>query len=418
MAYQADYQLTAQEDVPASRDWGVHLLAALATLSLIFSWTAILGSLAILTQMALLAAIVFLKPLTTAEALKRCWPLMIVALLPPLSTLWSEEPGASLRYGVQLTFTFVIGITVAAVTTPRHWVRAVFIASFVICLICIGYGRRGGSAEGPVLIGILGSKNAMAVLAQLVLASALAVIFDRGQARLMRLGALSALPVAAFVLANGQSAGGLITAFLGVVLLAGFGVFSLLRPRGRIVLTIVMLIFLAPIMAALPMLVADAQDFSINVLRKDPGLTGRDYLWAFADRLISEKPLIGHGFRAIWLGDDSTTVGLLRWAGLKDGRGFHFHDTYREWAVDFGRVGQVLIIAAFAASGVRLLFQAVAQPSAPMAFMASMFLILAVRAKVEYVFMPFGPTTVLLVGLAAAAWIAPLRERLEPAPLR
>lgn len=405
LAQPADDDGQARPD--AKPDWGDQLISLVAIGLLTFSWTAILGALSVLIQLGLLALLVYLKPVTIARALRQCWPLLILAVLTCASTLWSDMPGASLRYGLQLAITLLIGIAVTSVTSVRGWVRAVFLATFIICVVCIAYGRKGVSAEGPVLIGILGSKNVMAMLAQIVLTSGLAVLIDRRQPPWARLCAPIAIPVSLFVLLTVQSAGGLITAALSVVLLFGFWALSLLRMRGRVVLAIAMLLMSAPVVVALPTIQAEAETFSETVLKKDPGLTGRDYLWAFADKLIAEQPVLGHGFRAIWMGQDSRTIGLLRWAGQKDGRGFHFHDSYREWAVDFGLVGAAVVIGVLALSGGRLILRGVAQPSAAFAFVVAMFIVTAIRAKVEAVFMPLAPTTLLLFCLAATAWIPP-----------
>ncbi|MDG2520304.1 O-antigen ligase family protein [Caulobacter segnis] len=397
-------------------DWGDVLIAGLALAALTLSWTGILGALSILLQLAVLGALVWLKPVTVIDAFKRGWPLLIVGVLPCLSTLWSTVPGVSLRYGAQLAVTLAIAVAVVAVSPLRTYVRGVFLSTLMILAICIVYGRRGASAEGPVLIGILGSKNAMAFLAQLVLVSGVAVLGDGRQPLWARLPALAGIPAALFVLATGQSAGGMITAVLGLVLLAGFAGLAWLPPKGRAAAAAILVLMLAPLAAAMPILVEEAQTFASDVLHKDAGLTGRDWLWAFADRLIADRPLIGHGYRSIWLGDDATTIGLLRWAGLTDGKGFHFHDNYREWAVDFGLVGAAVIGLALGASGVRLIVNAVSRPGLAPAFVTAMFLVMAVRAKVENVFMPFQPTTLLLFALAAWAWVAPPPPLEDEAP--
>ncbi|WP_369061743.1 O-antigen ligase family protein [Caulobacter sp. 73W] len=404
------------EDHARPSDWGDVLIGGLALAALTLSWTAILGPLNILLQLAVLGALVWLKPVTVIGAVQRAWPLIAIGVLVCLSTLWSTAPGVSLRYGAQLALTIAIAVTIVAVSPLRTYVRGVFLSTFLILLICIAYGRRGASAEGPVLIGILGSKNAMGVLSQLVLVSGLAVLGDGRQPLWARLPALAGLPAAAFVLATGQSAGGMITAVLGVGLLIGFGALGLLPPRGRAAAAAILVLMLAPLAAAMPILVEEAQTFASDVLHKDAGLTGRDWLWAFADRLIADRPLIGHGFRSTWLGDNSTTLGLLRWAGLTDGKGFHFHDTYREWAVDFGLLGAAAIGLALAASGVRLIIHAVSRPGLAPAFVVSMFLVMAVRAKVENVFMPFQPTTLLLFALAAWGWLASAAPAEDEAP--
>lgn len=405
---------------PLDAPWAAE---ALCLLALVLTWTAILGSINIILQLGVLALLVCIRPVTLATTLTRAWPLLAIPLVACLSVIWSTAPEISLRYGVQMLLTALIAMSVVGALSTRALVRIIFLSALFICLVCIADGRRGISATGPVLIGILGSKNAMAVLAQLVLAGAVAVVVDREQPAPVRLLGLLGAPVAGFVLLKGESAGGLITAALGVLLFTGLSVFAMLNVRWRALAIFALVAAMIPLAIGSSILLEEAQHFSTTVLHKDPGLTGRDYLWAHADRMIAERPWLGHGFRSAWLGGDADNIGLLRWAGVIDGKGFHFHDTYREWAVDFGLTGAALFCVLFAVAGVKSVARTIVAPSAPAAFLATMFLVLAIRAKVENVFLPFAPMTVQLFVLAFSGWLglrqtaATEREAdLEPAP--
>jgi exopolysaccharide production protein ExoQ len=394
---------------------------ALALATLVLSWTASLGAISIVLQLTVLVALIVIRPATLLQTLTRAWPLMAIPLLVCLSTIWSTAPGVSLRYGAQMLVTAVIGLALVAALPLRALVRAIFLSALMVCLICIVDGRQGPSITGPVLIGILGSKNLMAVLAQLLLASAVAVVVDRQQPTLVRLLGVVGVPVASFVLLKGESAGGLVTAALGLLLFVALRSFGALDLRWRTFAVVAAIAVLIPLAVGSSLLLDDAQHFSATVLHKDPGLTGRDYLWAHADKMIAERPWLGHGFRSAWLGGDADNIGLLRWAGVTDGKGFHFHDTYREWAVDFGLVGAALICGLLALAGARIVVRAVTAPSAPSAFLTAMFLIMAIRAKVENVFLPFAPATVLLFVLAFWGWLGSREVALappEPEPVR
>jgi len=388
---------------PLDAPWAAE---ALCLLALVLTWTAILGPINILLQLGVLTLLISIRSVTLTTTLTRAWPLLAIPLVTCLSAIWSTAPDVSLRYGVQMLMTALIAMAVVGALSTRALVRIIFLSALIICLVCIADGRRGSSATGPVLIGILGSKNAMAVLAQLVLAGAIAVTIDRLQPAPMRLLGLLGAPVAGFVLLKGESAGGLITAALGALLFAGLSVFAVLNTRWRALAIFALVAAMIPLAIGSSILLEEAQHFSTTVLHKDPGLTGRDYLWAHADRMIADRPWLGHGFRAAWLGVDPDTIGLLRWAGITDGKGFHFHDTYREWAVDFGLIGAALFCALFAIAGAKSVARAIVAPSPPAAFLATMFLILAVRAKVENVFLPLAPMTVQLFILAFSGWLA------------
>ena len=57
-----------------------------------------------------------------------------------------------------------------------------------------------------------------------------------------------------------------------------------------------------PALVALPEIERQAVIIQTDVLGKDARLTGRTLLWEEADSLIAQAPLVGHGYKAIWLG--------------------------------------------------------------------------------------------------------------------
>lgn len=396
----------------------VDLLAGAASaLLLTATWLGGFGPIAPLMIMVCAAALVVLKPRESMTGVFQCWPLLLVAALAVLSALWSTAPSVSLRYGSQLGITILAAVLMVSVLRPDGFVRAVFLSSTVILTLCLLSGRQGPSLAGPVLIGVLGSKNEMGGLTHLLLCSGLALAVDGSQPRWLRLSTLPVGATALFVLLTGFSAG----AVLATLMFAGVFVILTLAARTppaiRVLLVLCLLAFAVPLWMLRADLVAMWEDFVVNILHKDVGLTGRDYLWAYADRLIADRPLLGHGFRSTWLGSGAETIGLLRWAGLTSGAGFSFHDNYREWLVDFGYAGGGLIAVVMFTGLARTALRAMSPVSTPgWLFLASIGIVFAARAKVENLFGPFNSSTVIIVAAVAYGLIHLRKQFPSPRP--
>jgi exopolysaccharide production protein ExoQ len=192
---------------------------------------------------------------------------------------------------------------------------------------------------------------------------------------------------------------------VSVTLFIGLLTLQRLRPGGRIGAIVALVIVSSPIVALLPEISQLIDDFIVNVLRKDPGLTGRAALWARAEDLIARRPLLGYGFQAIWLGDSSDTIGLLRATGQRDGRAFNFHNTYRQFAVDTGLVGMGVLIAILVVSLLAAVRQYIVRPTVATTFFF-VFLILALaRSHTEVQLVAFSVFTLLFfVCLTYAFW--------------
>lgn len=383
------------------------------------SWLSLLGPIAPLMMMGATLGILALAPMTVFQALLRCWPILIVAGLAPLSALWSTDPSISLRYGVQLAITLGAAVALASVTGPRAFLRIVFLGSLFVLALCILSGRQGGSPQGPVLIGVLGSKNEMGQLCQLAICSAIMTALSRGEARWLRLLAVPAAAFAGLVLAYTFATGAVLTTLAFLLAAAVFALGSRLPTGSKFLLAGLLLLFAVPLWLIQADIVRFYEWFVVNVLGKDIGLTGRDYLWAHADRMIGDRPALGHGYRSTWLGSGPDTIGLLRWAGLSSGAGFNFHDTYREWMVDFGIAGAVVVLLGLGAGMIRLIGVSLSRrATTAIVFAAASVVVLAARAKVETIYGPFGSSGLLIGVTAAFGYLSAGSGRPVPAPGR
>lgn len=368
-------------------------------------WLGLLGPVAPLMVLSGAAGLVALNP-GRLVFLVRLWPLLLIGVLAMASAVWSAEPGVSGRFGFQLLLTIGVGAVLAVTCTSNRLVRGLFVACAIVLVLSILSGRQGLSASGPVLIGLLGSKNEMGTLCFLLLAASAAVSLSPSQPRTMRLAAVPVGAVAALYLLMAFSAGAVLGAAIFFSVFCGLLVASRLTASAKVLLVLTAVVLALPLWLVKDDLAQIWRHILVDVLHKDTGLTGRDYLWAHADALIAAQPLLGHGYRSTWLGHGVDTIGLLRWAGLQSGEGFSFHNSYREWLVDFGFFGTALIVLALAVGSGRLLLRSSRRGVAvSQLFFASLGVVFAIRAYFEYIFGPFSSTTILVIVIAGLGYL-------------
>lgn len=380
-----------------------------------------LGSPVVLAELALLGALLTIRWREAWSLLRASSPFLLLPLLAVASAGWSDVPGASFRYGLQLLVTVVIGTAIAGTVPLPRIPLIVFIGTGVATLIGIASGRTGTSLEGEVLIGLAGSKNQMGYISLFWLSSALCVMASSRSGWLLRIAAFLSVGLAFYMIWQGHATTALISAIVAVAILGVLGVASLLPSGGRLFSLCAMALLLIPAAAALPQIEDYADHIRADVLQKDAGLTGRSLLWESADELIARRPVTGYGYKAIWMGEQG--VGLLARNEQRDGRAFHFHDTIRELRVDLGIPGLVLFLVPLGYVLIRLVPLLVAEITPARAFLAVTLLLICLRIRTELEVGPFLIDTVLLyVALAGISRTpiaqAPPRKARTPMPIR
>jgi O-antigen ligase len=107
------------------------------------------------------------------------------------------------------------------------------------------------------------------------------------------------------------------------------------------------LVILAVIGTATTAIYLTYPDFVFGALGSDPTLTGRTELWASVLRLISEKPVLGWGYSAMWLPKDPITIVISNAVGWTVPEA---HNALLEVTLDLGLVGLVIVITFVAVS--------------------------------------------------------------------
>jgi exopolysaccharide production protein ExoQ len=364
------------------------------------------GVAALLLQLAAFGAVLAICWRRLPAILFMALPFALLPIFAVLSALWSDVPMISLRYGVQLLITVLMGVVLARVLDLRQLVLAVFIGVSLACLLGLASGRTGASESGAVLIGLAGSKNQFSYFALFWIGSALCVLASARHRPFTRIAAALMLLPAAFVLWQGNSMTAIVSAALMAAMLALLALAHWLGRGGRMFALAAAGLLAAPVLVGLPQIEAEATRFRSDVLGKDSRLTGRTLLWEAADSLIRQQPVIGHGYKAIWLGHQGK--GLLARNDQDDGRAFHFHDTFRELQADLGLIGLLLFLVPVGFVFLRSIVLLIARVDAPRAFAVVTLLTILLRVRTELVIGPFLTETVVLYAVLAALLALPL----------
>lgn len=360
------------------------------------------GSGIVVLELLSLAAILTVRWREAMNVLVDCAPFLALPFVALLSAFWSELPLVSLRYGIQLVLTAIMGIVIARCVAPPRLPLVIFIGTASATIIGVILGRTGPSPDGPVLIGLAGSKNQMGYITLFWSTAAIAILCDgKKMLKLRFLAGVSLLP-ALGLLVNSESVTALVLSVLVAALAAVLIMLGQLPRTGRIVALICAFLMFPVALAAAPQIATFSERFRTDTLGKDDSLTGRTELWDAANALIAQQPVLGHGYRAVWLGPAGE--GLLARFGLRDGRTFNFHNTVVEMRVDLGIAGVAALFATLLAAWLRLLVLLFKGVDAALLFAALALFGLCARMLTELVIAPFLLDTIVLFALLGLVW--------------
>jgi len=361
-----------------------------------------LGALALEPLLGSLAAAAFLlfglllvvsQPMHSLSSLVRYWPLLLLPAYCLLSTLWSDFPDNTLRYGTQLAVTLAIAVVIACRVSPTRLLRGLFCIYSIGIVLSLVVGRN---SDGAAWLGIFGSKNAFAAFVSVFALISVGVVFDKGATRGLRIAALAGAVLSLPLLIRAQSAGAL--AVIGPAVMVTLAVMLIGRlnaPQKLIVLCAVIFAVLAGLLV-FATYGTQLLDAFLETSGKDSTLTGRTDLWRTGLSLISDKPFFGVGYRAFWVKGNGPAEQLWAMFGEPSGAGFNFHNLYISNAVDLGLVGLSIEIILIYLTTAILVVLAFVRPTHVVAALLGLHVLLILRSFVEVeVFFEFSVRSVL-----------------------
>lgn len=275
-----------------------------------------------------------------------------------LSIGWSINPDRTMHSTLLLVPTIIAALVVGAMPARREVNAGAALALFGYIAYSFVAGRSQMFADtgegGVAMAGVVSGKNYFGHLAALSTIMSFALFGLRGRWALA-FGAIGLVDLVmsgtALVLAH--ATGSLLAAGLAVAI----GAFVLMF---RHVGWQVRVLMVAALAGAIVIYVTFGQELQdqlfaavLKTFNKDPGLTGRRYLWDFTDRLIGQRFVLGYGYNSFWFYTNPDAWTIWRMMGIPPMGGFNFHNEYRETLIDGGVVGLTLLVSTFGFSAVR-----------------------------------------------------------------
>jgi exopolysaccharide production protein ExoQ len=326
------------------------------------------------------------------------------------STIWSEAPRETLKYGLELAITVTAGLLISSAASQVAVLRAMAVAFLIyigVSLVGGGTVAIGVGAGGSAFSGLTESKNLLADIASTGVLVALGVTLMalRDRAWLWVGLGVALLMLGVYTVTAARSAGALLGLGMGVG--AILALLPLLK-AGKAVrawLTTMTAVILIAVGLSYRWLSQALIDWGAQTFDKDPTLTGRTYLWYRAADLIYEKPLLGRGYYAFWLQGNTDAEGLWRYFGIDNRGGFTFHNTFVEILVTLGWLGLVIIGLTVLVGVVALVRRFVVRPNLALVFWVGVLLYQLARTPIETIgIAPFYFSTVLAFAALGAAF--------------
>lgn len=268
---------------------------------------------------------------------RRGWPVWMLVGWALFSTLWSVTPDITFRRGIAATLGALYGLLLAVRYRPEEvlrmlgWALAIVTLASLIAIVLIpDWAVMSGLHEGAWR-GVLFHKNAFGrimVLAWIVFQAQIGLA-KNGRALWWRMLQM----IAILLVIGSRSAGALVLLMFAVATIVLLRVWRSLPQLLRPAVGSLAFAFALPGALLLPELLEAA----LGLLGKDLTLTGRIPLWLLLIPLALERPLLGYGYGAFWLGESgpSATVWALTWDAP------HAHNGFLDLWLEIGIVGAI-----------------------------------------------------------------------------
>jgi len=271
----------------------------------------------------------------------------IISLLLPVyataSLLWSDAPGTTQRAGIQFITMVGCALIIARHVPFERFLPYATLGAFLVLVINLADGTYGFDAmtRDYALVGLMGSKNQVGFWAEIGLLFLLAYFLTLSSARLRY---LVVAPAGLFLLyclwlSDSKSSMLSLGAVLGLVGLARLARL-IKRPHRRMFFWAMALI---SAVCATAFFAAGMHLLVLDMLGKDPTLTGRTTLWLEGLQVGHQHPILGNGYSAFWVQGHYAAEALWHTFHIPTRSGFHFHNLLIQTYADLGLVGVILI---------------------------------------------------------------------------
>jgi exopolysaccharide production protein ExoQ len=271
------------------------------------------------------------------------WLLLVMAVG---SVVWSDSPGFTLRRSLVLLASTCFGVYLAQRYTMREILRMLWIVGVIAAigsLIVVWRKPDMGVASGATAgdwQGLFGQKNTLGrFMAFEVMACGIGVIAEKGVWRWFCIfGVLICLPL----LIMSKDA----TAYLVLpVLLLLLPLFQYARKHSLVRMTAFLSTLGATVVGIVFLMIIDPQKILL-LLGKNSTLSGRTDIWSMVWDKFLQRPWLGYGYSAFWMGKDGKESAEI-WEALHWPVP-HSHNGFLDVLVQVGAIGLLLFLVGYA----------------------------------------------------------------------
>jgi exopolysaccharide production protein ExoQ len=267
--------------------------------------------------------------------------LMLVSLAI-VSAVWSDSPTTTLRRSIALVGTCLIALYFAARFKIREQLQLLGWA-FGTCTVfslAFGWFHLGHSVDGMegAWYGIYTQRNELGSM--MLLSVLLFMLLSQIRPKARWISWIFATISFVLIVLSG-SVTSLIAFF---VLLFSAPIISMLRSSKRAGTVI---FISAIVVVGLGWWVGASFEDTAEAMGRDSSLTGRTELWAASALIGLERPWLGYGYNAFWLGSEGQSVDVWRIVGWAAPSA---HNGLLEIWLDLGATGVAIAVFSFAAS--------------------------------------------------------------------
>lgn len=259
-----------------------------------------------------------------------------------LSTLWSEFPEITIRRVIALFGTTIFGIYLASRFETRECLRLLgwtLLIAVVLSYIFILFLPEWGimlDTRGVAWRGVYVHKNGLGRMS--VLAAVVFYLLAKSETHRRRLW-WSSLILSIGLLLGSYSATALVVLF---ALLLSVPVIKISRLRYNLSISIFLIVVILG--STLLWFISTNIEQLLGILGRDVTLTGRTYLWKMVIYMASQRPWLGYGYGAFWLGWNGPSA--LVWQRISFPAS-HAHNSFLDLWLALGYIGIALFVLSY-----------------------------------------------------------------------
>ncbi|MGI9491603.1 MAG: O-antigen ligase family protein [Geminicoccaceae bacterium] len=343
------------------------------------------------------------------------WPLVVLVVIAWLSNTWTVDAEITHRRCIALTVTTLMGIYLFVRFDLEELLKFLTVAVTIMAVGCVvwalavpDYGLHSDTEHAGAWRGIFFHKNTTGRVMVFGLAVIIATWIGTDVNRTFLLAAGAAV-MAVIIGTTSQ------TTLLGTLVL-GAGLIAVRMVRGNALKSVVITLVVLTIAWHGALIGFATYDVILELLGRDPTLTGRTDIWLYTLQYISERPFTGYGYDAFWNGALSPGAQYSEHWGTP-----HSHNGWLEISIALGIPAAVIMFGVIMATMFRAIVLARYYPTTAPAVLITLscFSMLTIGMS-EPVFMEKHSfdwmLMVVVVGCARALTSSMRSEEVQEAP--